>query len=1012
EAESYDRNVSSSSASWQFQSSQAGYSGNGYMIALPNNATTIGDNDFNSPRLDYDIDFPAAGNWYIWIRASSGSGNDNSLHAGLDGIRTAKTTDVGDADIWSTSGSWKWDNKRANGGDQVVVYVPNEGVHTLSIWMREDGLMVDKIILYSLSSDIDGIIRGSSEVGPEETPLPTGYGGLHIVQQPQTITVNQGQTAQFTVVAESQYTISYQWMKNGEVIPNKTEPTLVIENVQASDAGAYTVVVSDGFNPNVTSAAAYLIVPEAPVIAQQPQSQSAIQGTNVNFSVVATGIGLSYQWFKGELPIPDAIGSILTLRNVQPSDAGSYRVQVQNVAGSTMSEPATLTINVPPYIITPLVSKVVDIGEQVIFSVEAGGDPELTYVWKKDNNVIENQNQSFLELASVQKADEGQYTVIITNLYGTTSSTAQLVVNTRPTVGDVAAQTFEDVPVAIQLSASDTDNNPISVNIVDGPTNGTVNYLTSYTWSSDFNSTEIQGAKLYGVATILPTGGVNNSGVLRLVPNQNGQGGSIVFNEFVPGTIIKGFTATFKVHLGEGSGNPADGFSFNFANDLVDSEWAPDANENGCGSGLRVCFQIYGGDRIVIKKGQTQLAYINTPVYGFYGYVDCYITLNTDGTLMMFFNGQPIVENLQTGVVPGPGYRFGIYARTGGENANMMIDDLTIESQLDQTKVFYTPNENFYGHDQFVYTVSDGLLESDQATVTINVSPVNDPPIAVDVNAVGDEDTAIDVQMQVIDVDNRNETMTYIVPDQTQNGTLAGPKQDSLLFNYSVNFNGGSVVPGALLYGNAEVSPNGGVDNSGVLKLTRNINGQASSMVINEFVPGSTVKKFTAIFKMHLGEGSGNPADGFSFNFGPDLINGLGGDAENGVGSGLRVCFRIFGDDRIQIKKGDDAPLVDFLTPVYGVADYVVCTINFDEDGTVDVTWNGVAIATDVQTGVVPEPGYRFGIYARTGGENANQWLDDLRINGTLYKQGMIVTTNPQLTYNPNPDWFGEDAFN
>jgi hypothetical protein len=210
EAESYDRNANSSSASWQFQSSQSGYSGTGYMTALPNSGITIGDNDFNSPRLDYDIDFPAAGNWYIWVRASSGNGGDNSAHIGLDGIRTAKTINVGDADIWSTSGSWKWDNRRANGGDQMVVYVPNEGVHTISIWMREDGLMVDKILLYSQTSDPEGLTRGSTDVGPAETPLPTGYGVLHIVQQPQTITVNPGQTAQFTVVAQSSATINYQ----------------------------------------------------------------------------------------------------------------------------------------------------------------------------------------------------------------------------------------------------------------------------------------------------------------------------------------------------------------------------------------------------------------------------------------------------------------------------------------------------------------------------------------------------------------------------------------------------------------------------------------------------------------------------------------------------------------------------------------------------------------------------------------------------------------------------------
>ncbi len=40
----------------------------------------------------------------------------------------------------------------------------------------------------------------------------------------------------------------------------------------------------------------------------------------------------------------------------------------------------------------------------------------------------------------------------------------------------------------------------------------------------------------------------------------------------------------------------------------------------------------------------------------------------------------------------------------------------------------YTPNVNFYGSDAFTFRVNDGALNSNIATVTINVSPVNDPP--------------------------------------------------------------------------------------------------------------------------------------------------------------------------------------------------------------------------------------------------------------------------------------------
>ncbi|MCP9909119.1 tandem-95 repeat protein, partial [Cyanobium sp. BA20m-p-22] len=46
--------------------------------------------------------------------------------------------------------------------------------------------------------------------------------------------------------------------------------------------------------------------------------------------------------------------------------------------------------------------------------------------------------------------------------------------------------------------------------------------------------------------------------------------------------------------------------------------------------------------------------------------------------------------------------------------------------------VTFTPTANFNGTANFTYTVSDGMETSNAATVTVNVAPVNDPPVAVD----------------------------------------------------------------------------------------------------------------------------------------------------------------------------------------------------------------------------------------------------------------------------------------
>jgi RHS repeat-associated protein len=83
-------------------------------------------------------------------------------------------------------------------------------------------------------------------------------------------------------------------------------------------------------------------------ILSQPQSQTVIQGSNATFSVTAAGVlPLSYQWYFNSTPLTGAINAILTLNNVQTTNAGNYYVVVTNSLGSLTSSVATLTVNFP-----------------------------------------------------------------------------------------------------------------------------------------------------------------------------------------------------------------------------------------------------------------------------------------------------------------------------------------------------------------------------------------------------------------------------------------------------------------------------------------------------------------------------------------------------------------------------------------------------------------------------------------------------------------------------------------
>ncbi len=84
-----------------------------------------------------------------------------------------------------------------------------------------------------------------------------------IAKNPTSVTVHVGQIVSFVVTAGGTAPLSYQWFRNGVKITNNTtdtQPTFSMANVQLSAAGSYTVQVSNGFGPAVTSAAATLTV--------------------------------------------------------------------------------------------------------------------------------------------------------------------------------------------------------------------------------------------------------------------------------------------------------------------------------------------------------------------------------------------------------------------------------------------------------------------------------------------------------------------------------------------------------------------------------------------------------------------------------------------------------------------------------------------------------------------------------------------------------------------------------
>jgi len=197
--------------------------------------------------------------------------------------------------------------------------------------------------------------------------------------------------------------------------------------VQLADAGLYSVVVSNAVG-SVESAAAELsvwAVETPPVIVTPPQSQTVVAGTNVAFSVVATGtVPLWYQWSRDGNPLAGATQSQYAKASVQVADAGSYTVVVSNQVGSVTSGAAVLTVYAPPEILVQPVSQAVAVGSEASFSVSAGGSPPLSYQWQLNGTAVAGATDSRYTVSSVQVADVGMYSVAVSNPYGSVTSLA------------------------------------------------------------------------------------------------------------------------------------------------------------------------------------------------------------------------------------------------------------------------------------------------------------------------------------------------------------------------------------------------------------------------------------------------------------------------------------------------------------------------------------------------------------------------------------------------------------
>ena len=246
---------------------------------------------------------------------------------------------------------------------------------------------------------------------------------IQITQNLTNTSVVVGGNISLKVSATGTSPISYQWYSTA---PNH----LMVAGAYAELTGdfVYPVVVTNGGN-------GYGTVPSLSFPGGGGTGAAGVASVSngILTSITITNPGYGYSTAPSVVVGPPngfifgATNSVLNITNAGAEDAGSYYVVVSGSSGTITSDVAALTILYPPAISNQPQDDLVYAYNPASFNVTATGTLPLSYQWTLGGSNVLNATDSTLTIASAQQSNLGQYQVIITNTYGSiTSSIANL----------------------------------------------------------------------------------------------------------------------------------------------------------------------------------------------------------------------------------------------------------------------------------------------------------------------------------------------------------------------------------------------------------------------------------------------------------------------------------------------------------------------------------------------------------------------------------------------------------
>ncbi|HIF9350545.1 TPA: retention module-containing protein, partial [Photobacterium damselae] len=587
-------------------------------------------------------------------------------------------------------------------------------------------------------------------------------------------------------------------------------------------------------------------------------------------------------------------------------------------------------------------------GDDLTFELVDGSEPT-------NGQVTVNPDGSWEYVPNTDFNGEDSFTVLVDDGNGGTDTITVTVnvtpVNDAPVGENVSAETQEDTAVTGQLTATDVDGDNLTFKPGTNPENGQVTVNADGSWEYVPN-TDFNGEDSFTVVVDDGNGGTDTITVtVNVTPVNDAPVGEDVSAETQEETAVTGqLTAT-----------DADGDNLTFKPGTNPENGSVTINADG--SWEYVPNPDFNGEdsfTVVVDDGNGGTDTITVTVN---------VTPVNDAPVGENVSAETQEETAVTGQLTATdvdGDNLTFKPGSNPENGSVTINaDGSWE---------YVPNPDFNGEDSFTVVVDDGNGGSDTITVTVNVTPVNDAPVAENVSAETPEDTAVTGQLTATDVDGDN--LTFKPGSDPTNGQVTVNPDGSWEYVPNTDFNGEDSFTVVVDDGN------GGTD---TITVTVNVTP------VNDAPVGEDVSAETQEETAVTGQLTATDVDGDNLTFKP------GTNPENGQ-------VTVNADGLWEYVPNPDFNGEDSFTVVVddgnGGTDTITVTVNVTPVNDAPVG-EDVSAETQEETAVT-------GQLTATDADG-----DNLTFKPGTNPENGSVTVNPDGSweYVPNSDFNGEDSF-